>query len=442
MMSFTRLVLVLPLFVASCEPPAQELPPFEHHAALADSLSRLEAEIAASESDATSTQEVEPEQIGGLVHMLANSTGRTRALPLEEIKTIGPVAIPPLVVIASLSDHEPKERLAAIELLATLGGPRATEHLLQLCEKSPEDWIRRQAAWRLGMVDADWVIPRLILRLKYELDHESALWIADTLGQYGNHSGQVALWNIRTDGATPEIRQAADERLVALAELAGADDPDHLWQLWFVADPEERLLRQGASPLLQREVWQLISSLSGEHFQLRGVDDARFVLSQMGSWVTEPLSLALHDEDVYVRVHVSQCLARMGPRAVRAGPTLVEGLGDPTLAPAAAAALGEIAYPSCEPILRRLLLDASTDHELGVACASSLGRIGLSASAQALQQALASDRPFDLRQRAAISLCQLGLGSEAARFLLDALGDVRADRFGAEVALGEWLDSF
>ncbi len=41
---------------------------------------------------------------------------QSQHLPLEEIKTIGAVAIPPLVVIASLGDHEPKERLAAIEL--------------------------------------------------------------------------------------------------------------------------------------------------------------------------------------------------------------------------------------------------------------------------------------------------------------------------------------
>ncbi len=149
----------------------------------------------------------------------------------------------------------------------------------------------------------------------------------------------------------------------------------------------------------------------------------------------------MHDEDVYVRVHGSQCLERMGPRATSAGPTLVQGLSDPTLAPAAAAALGRVAYPSAEPTLRRLLEDATTNHELRVACASSLGLIGLSASVEALDRLLVSEAPFDLRQRCAISLCQMGSSGDGARFLLDALADPQSDRFGAESALGTWLTS-
>ena len=444
MSRFTSFACTLLLSLAACSEPAQKLPPFLHDPAVSGALAQLESQIAEQEAKpAPAEQTLEAEQIGGLVHILANSTGRTRALPLEEIRIVGEAAIAPLVVIAARSDQNAAERLAAIELLAEVGGPRATEHLLQMCEKAPEDWIRRQAAWRLGSIGSDWVVPRLILRLKYELDHETALWIADTLAQYGNYSGQVALWNIRRNGNTEALRLAADEHLVSSAERAGARDADHLWELWFVADPDDLLLRADVSARLQREVWKRISSLSGEHFQLRGVDDGRFVLSQMGAWVTEPLSRALHDEDVYVRVHASQCLERMGPRAVRAGPTLVQGLGDPTLAPAAAAALGVIAYPSAEPVLRRLLLDAGTDYELRVACATALGRIGLSASLAALEQVLSSEDPFDLRQRAAIALCELGSGAgeQGASFLLDALDDVRADRFGAEVALGKWLAS-
>ena len=78
-----------------------------------------------------------------------------------------------------------------------------------------------------------------------------------------------------------------------------------------------------------------------------------------------------------------------------------------------------------------------------MSCATSLGRIGLSASAPALREVLGTeDAPYDLRQSCARALCQLGLGGDgAAAFLRDALTDVAADRFGAEVALGEWLAS-
>jgi HEAT repeat protein len=130
----------------------------------------------------------------------------------------------------------------------------------------------------------------------------------------------------------------------------------------------------------------------------------------------------------------------MGPRATLAGPALVDALGDPGLAPDAALALGSVAYPSAEPVLRRLLSDPGTDHGLRVACATSLGRIGLSASAPALQAQLGADAPADLRLAAARSLCELGLGaSGAAATLRDALSDPRADRFGAELALEGWL---
>ncbi len=289
MRSSLRRVLFLVLLLSACSEPAQELPPFEHHAALADALTQLDAEIASATPAEHTTQEADPEHITGLVSMLAHSTGRTRELPLEEIGTLGDGAIPSLIVQATRTEVDATERRAAIELLAKLATQRATEHLLQLVERSPESWIRAEAAWRLGQVGADWVVPRLVHRLKYELDHQTALWIADTLGRCGNYSGQIALWNIRTEGSTEEHRRSAEERLVDLAALAGARDADHLWELWFVADPEGLLQRANPSARLRREIWQRISDLSGEHFQLRGVDDARFVLSQMGSRVTAPM---------------------------------------------------------------------------------------------------------------------------------------------------------
>ena len=434
--------LLMTLVLAACSAEAPELPVFEHYPALARGLARAEADVGAEAAAAPETSEApEEEHVAGLVHMLANSRGRMRELPLEEITTLGDAAVPDLVVIAANSEHDAAERIAACELLAKLATPLASEHLCQLVERSPDSWVRAQAAWRLGTTGADWLVPRLLLRLKYETDPETVVWLASTLGAYRNYDGLAVLWRFRNDaGSSEELRNSAQERLESLARDAGLDSPEQHWELWNVSDPDGRLLNESPSPRLRLEMWKWISQLSGEHFQLRGVDDARFVLSRMGSWVVEPLCEALHDEDVYVQVHAAQCLERMGSRATTAGPTLVEALADPGLAAQAAAALGRIAYPSAEPILRSRLQDRGTAHELRVACAASLGELGLGSSVRPLEALLLDEtEPFDLRQVSANALVRLGAGDRAAAFLIEALGDPDADQPGAEEQLERWL---
>jgi HEAT repeat protein len=436
--------LLLGMFLSACSESTPEAFSFAHSAVVKQTISRLQSSVDQDRITARpegADEAIEVEQVAGLVTMLAHSTLRERALPLEDIKNIGEGALPTLVVISARTDKSQAERMAAVEMMAEFASPKAIEHLLKICESAPEPWIRSQAAWRLGTIAADWAVPRMVYRLKYEVDHEAAIWLANSLAQCGNYGGQDALYTVRSQGTTQALRERASEQLRTIAQEAGLSDTQELWNLWTFGDPTGKLLRKQPSDRLQLEVWKLISDLSGEHFQLRGVDDSRFILSHLGAWVTGPLCEALHDDDVYVRVHAAQCLARMGARASGAGPTLVSALSDPSLAPAAAAALGEIAYPLAGPDLQALLLAPTSAHELRVACASALGRMGLSGSAQSLETVLAnSEEPFDLRQRAAISLCEMNLGNNAAAFLLAAMADPRADRFGAEVALGNWLE--
>ena len=427
------------LLLASCGAQPSGLPAFELYPSLQRGLERSAAAIE-PRPEAAGEEELEPELVRGLVMTLAESTGRARTLPLEEIGTLGDPAAPTLAVIAASSEAPPGHRMAAAELLATLATHRAVEHLLQLAERSPEAWMRAQAAWRLSTIGADWTVPRLLKRLKYEVDEETAIWVAAALGSAGNQAGLEPLYRLWREGSTDTVRASAEARLVELSGQVGTESADELWRLWFEGDPEQRLLRAEPSARLEQEVWRHVEQLSGEHFQLRGVDDARFILSHLGAWATAPLSEALHDEDVYVRVHVAQVLERMGSRATLAGPVLVDALADPGLAADAALALGSVAYPSAEPVLARLAADPVADHGLRVACATSLGRIGLSASAPALEGLLAEGTPGDLQLAAARSLCQLGLGaSGAAELLREVLGDPRGDRFGAELALEAWL---
>lgn len=428
------------LLLGGCGDPAPPAQAFAHYPALAQGLADAEEAVARETPPPAELDEVEPEHVTGLVHMLANSRGRTRELPLEEIGTLGDGATPILASIAANTEHDGNERMAAVELLAKLATPLATEHILQLAEKSLESWMRAQAIWRLGEIEAaDWVIPRLLHRFKYEKDEETAIWLASTLAAHGNYSGLEALWRLQGEATTEEVRARAAERLQTLATEAGAESVEALWQLWYAADPERLLHRESPSPRLVREVWRQIEQLGGEHFQLRGVDESRFILSRMGAWATVPLCSALHDPDRYVRLHTAQCLERMGPRAVNSGPALVEALADPTFAGNAAAALGRIGYPSAEPVLRRLAADPGTSHELRVACTAALGSIGLSASLVTLEELLASDTPIDLRQAAAHALIVMGAGESGVVFLFGALTNPAADQPGAELSLGLWL---
>ncbi len=424
-----------------CSEPAQEAAQFTHSAVVQDHLAKLDQRLSQSaENSDSQAQAVDPEQVGGLVAMLATSSGGARELPLTDVQALGDGALAPLMVIATRTDKPQQERLAALELMEALGSLRATEQLLKICESSPEAWMRAQSAWRLGNLRADWTVSRLLYRLKYEVDEETRVWIARTLGLCGNYAGQDALYNTQNQGSTPELQQSAQQQIQDIVQASGVEDAQVLWNSWYVADPEGKILRKDPSDRFLREFWRLVSDLSGEHFQLRGVDDARYILSNLGAWATPYLCQALHDKDVYVRVHVAQCLERMRGRATGAGPHLLEALTDESLAPAAATALGEISFPLAEPKLRELLLALTSPHELRVACASALGRIALPKSLVALEQVLAADsEPYDLRQRAAISLCQMGRGEQAVPFLHAAMADVRVDRFGAEVAIGFWL---
>lgn len=413
-------------------------PAFEHYAARARGL----AEARAALDEEAPTEAPDPENVAGLVHTLASADGSMRELVLADIRSLGDGASAQLAVIAAATEGDPRERAAALELLGALDAPQASEHLVQLVEKSPESWVRAHAAWRLSSTSADWLVPRLLLRLKYEEDAETVIWIADALAAHGNYDGLAGLWRLSREAATEALRASARERLDAIAARAGLTSAEENWQLWNQGDPEGRLAQPAPSPRLVLAVWERIDQLSGEHFQLRGVDDARFVLARMGDWVTGPLCEALHDEDVYVRVHAAQCLERMGPRASAAGPTLLQALADPSLAPQAAASLGGIRYPDAQPTLVALLEEPTTSHELRVACAAALGPLGLAASIAPLERMVTdASEPADLRLAAAGALVDLGAGERGADYLLEVLADPDGDRPGAEVRLEAWLRS-
>ena len=378
------------------------------------------------------------EEVDGLVTMLASSKGALRAIPLEAIREdVGPAAIGRLSEHVADSARETPLRLAAAELLGALDHPRAAEVLMRQVEQASEPWMRSWCAWYLGDTGQDQVLPRLLRRLRYEKDPATFLWLGRALLHFENYAGLAALEDLAVRGEDDNQRRTATELLQAAAERAGVDQAQ-LTVLWSSQRAEE-LPQPTPSLHLRREVWRLVNELSEEHFQLRGVDDARHVLSNMGPWVAREIAPALGDVDAHVRLHTAQVLERMGPRAVSSGPALLAALADPRLAPAAAEALGRVGHPPAVSALAGISAPGHA-HELRVAALRALGRTGLAEGLPSLRAAFQPDaEPTDLCQAAATALVLLGAGDEVAHWLVPQLADPLADGEGAELALETWL---
>ncbi len=433
---------LLLLGLASCgaDDAGREPRGFELSPVVQQRLGALRAEAGPSPPVDALAQELE-EEVFGLVEMLAYSDGRMREIPLESIADeFGAPAIPTLVLALTDEARDARERVAAIELLANLDHPSAVEALLTELERSREAYLRRHCAWHLGEMGADWVVPRLCLRLKYEQDHEAFLWLAGALARFRNHAGQEALLDLVERGVTEELRAQAAAQVASIAEIAGLEPTGgrELARLWSSVDAT-LLPQPDPSPELRLELWRLVSELGVEHFQLRGVDDSRYALSRLGPWAAPELALALADEDFHVRLHVAQVLERMGPRATAAGAALLEALAEPALAPTAAEALGRVGHPPARAALETRTTPEHP-HALRVAAVRALGRIGMSESVAVLVALFEEEEePRDLRNAAATALVLVDEGPRVAPWLLGELTHPDADRPAAELALETWL---
>lgn len=432
--------------------PAPPAAPFELRAVVGPALAALEAELAApAEAEPAVPAEAGElrERVAGLAALIGGGDDPSlRALALDEAAGLGDAAVGPLLehleTAAGSAEAAPlppdAERAAVLEMLARIDTPRSVLALLGVLEAGAPPWVRTHAAWRLSSTSHDFAVPRLLLRLKYETDHDCVIWIASALAHFHNYSGLGVLGTVARTSTSEELRASALARTAEIAAGAGFADAEQLWQAWRGGDPERRLPAWTPSARYRLEVWRLVASLGD--YQLRGVDDARYVLEALDAHAAEILAQALHDASVYVRVHAAQSLQRMGPRAAVAGPELVAGLADRELAPHAASALGASAYaPGEGELLRRLAPE--TDPELFLAAARALG--GFPGGAPQAEQALGAlyadaAQPEEVRQAAAESL----LGRDAATpelvlALCDWLVAEGVDAATSERALRAWL---
>ncbi|TAJ05054.1 MAG: hypothetical protein EPO68_16725 [Planctomycetota bacterium] len=291
----------------------------------------------------------------GLVASLA-SVGKLRTLALADLAALEEPAWAWLELRIWRGELEPAALDALIGALAERAGPWRSAALLAIAERCLEPVVRARAAHALAQDARDeWIVPRLALRLKYEVDHETAIELARALAARDNYGGIAALDVIAAAPARPELGARALEALAECARRAGRADAAGLHAAWTNgALRVERALE----PRLELELLRRIAMLAA--WQLRYVDDARHVLASMDGRAAAPLAAALADPNRYVRVHAAQCLERMKGRASGALDALLLALDDPTVASAAAAALGSIDDARARAELERRAQSASS----------------------------------------------------------------------------------
>ncbi len=360
----------------------------------------------------------------GMVELLLSTPDALKRAQ-GDIEGIGAAMLP--VLVRGLQDGERPalERKALIDLGATLPSAEMASALCDVAADAEDAWLRRYAVWALefhrSAEGADAVVPRLLLRLKYEPDGEALGWILRALWGFGC---DAALERARARAVSLSDAAGRSSLLASLAGYEGLGPPD-------VPTPSQALLG---------ETWLWISDLSGAHFQLRGVDDARYVLSALGPWAGEVLAEALEDDDDHVRLHTAQVLERMGRRGRAAAGSLGAALEDPSGAVrgAAAEALVAVAGDEAAPrLLGRLGAAPPVPYEDRVALARAIANLPTPPSKR-LREVFERGPGDDLRLACAGGLLRTG-DDAALEWLLDRLRSSSGDPAGAEATLGRWL---
>ncbi len=272
--------------------------------------------------------------------------------------------------------------------------------------------------------------------MRYETDGETVVWLARTLARHGNLAGVEGLRVVADTAREESVRALARQVGSELAAEFAAPDVDTLAVRWASGEFESSRPPAPVDDALRLAGWRAIARLAV--YDLRQVDDARFVLVELNDWIVPELVAALRDTSPHTRVHAAQCLERRGGRARAALDELVDALHEPVVAPSAAAALGALGDARAVPPLVATL-ESSQSAELRVAAVRALGRLHARAAEAALARSFDAGGPVDLRQAAAEALLELDGRSVAFDYLVELLHTNRGDVDGAEAALGRAL---
>jgi len=307
-------------------------------------------------------------------------------------------------------------------LLAHAHAPLGLEPAL----KHMEPGVRARAAWLCARTGQAILQLPLLLALKDERDPDTVVWLAGALLDLGNDAGAAWLTAAIDDARTAERAGAlAIEALrVRKVELPDAPTWDQLrtelrrltnaWRTTGAPslpnapepDPEE-LERRLAAHLITPAGWQL-----------RPVDEARFVLRNLGRRGVPMMARMVLDQGHHPRTMPLEELANLGQSASSAADAVLPLLGDTASCADAIRTLGEIGAPAHAPYLRPFLDDPQS--ELRTAAAMALGKLRDAPSRARIQKLLRdAGETRDVRVAAAFGLCCFGDDAEAAAYLAE-----------------------
>ncbi|HUK92194.1 MAG TPA: HEAT repeat domain-containing protein [Blastocatellia bacterium] len=213
--------------------------------------------------------------------------------------------------LAELAQSDPASqvRIAAMESLAQIGGPRAIAILAPLTESAETD-MACAALRGLGLLGHPDALPPVLAALR-STDPERRLGAIQALGARGGAEAVDALqWAAGAADADAEIAQSAID---ALAKLASPEAVQTLISL--TADPARRAACIEALSLMGKDRVSVFAQ--GLRHDQPGVVRASIVevLSRMKQTeASELLTTALNDEDASIRLAATNALARLGSR--------------------------------------------------------------------------------------------------------------------------------
>lgn len=314
-------------------------------------------------------------------------------------------------------------------LLAEPGAFWALERLLEDADAS----VRSQAAFALGETGHRASVLPLVLRLKYEADATARVWVASALAQLDNGAGLQTLITAMDAEVTA---QAAGLQAIEILRRAGrelAPEPTYatlgtelraLAGVWS-ATGSIAPAASGSDPATEARIAARLLALTD--YQLRPVDDTRFILARLGRVSLPLLRRAIAAQEPFLRTHALEILRELGPLAIELAPATLPLLGDHLCRVDAARALAALRADAAAPFLRTWLADA--DVELRAVAAGALGPLGDRAAEPLLLARMRDEREaMDVRVQAAFSVALFDRDRPAMHFLRQRLaaGDYHA----------------
>ena len=379
--------------------------------------------------------------ITALIEMLRDDDPAARQSAAGALKRIGKPAIPQL--IRALKNESPIILHSVVAALGEGGAPAAAA-LVKVLKNSRENLLARQsAAMALAKIgtEAKKVVPALIETLVDD-DFRIRRSAAGALGKIGPGAAAALpklIEMLKDQDENSLVRQYAATALArigprskgveaGLVEALSDENPkvhEAAVRALIEINPGEEEA-DGAGPILPA----LIRKLKDGDFAAR--QSALRELGNMGRpAVPDLISVLKNTNEPVVRQYAAMALARIGPEAMNAVPTLTEVLGDKReeveIRRLAATAVGMIG-PNARagiPALIRTLGDREEDSEVRRAAAMALGMIGAEAkeAVPALIESL-KDEDSSLRGFALGALERIGPRPKAhIPTLLEALKD-------------------